>query len=385
MNLSNTALSDHQRGSDSASWGKGLEGVCLIVDARKVQDGGIGRYILNLLDGLISYTAVDLTVICFSKHEEFFHASFKGRIKMISIDTKLYSTREILGMRWDLPWKRYDLAHFPHFTVPMGLPIPSVVTIHDLIQITHPEKWYYPYVARFYIRNALKRGAAVIAVSQQTAAQLSTFDRNGRIINVIPNSIGRSRERERARRPMNQILPGYFLCVLSNNKPHKGLYRLLEAFQILTAHYSEARSLLPACGMILIGRGAPMTQFSGGMGMGGVSESELEWYYENARAIVVASDVEGFCLPVIESRRFGVPAVVTPIPAIREILSPFDIVADDFSSSALARAMSQLLQQPPPTLSAMNAELERFELQRTTRQIARLYDEVLKTTPGDRT
>lgn len=385
MNLPNTASSDDQRELSTPAWGKVLEGVRLIVDARKVHDGGIGRYIQNLLDGLLAFTAVDLTVVCFPQHEEFFHTCFKGKIRTIPVKTKLYSPREMLCMRWDLAWKKYDLAHFPHFTVPMGIPIPAVVTIHDLIQITNPERWYYPYIGRLYIRNALKRGAAIVAVSQQTAGQLSTFDQKGRTLHVIPNSIGKFHDRSAtAHRAMNRVTPGYFLGVLSNNKPHKGLDRLMGAFQILTTHYAEARSLLPACGLILVGKGAPMSQFSGGMGMGSVSDDELQWYYANARGIVVASEVEGFCLPVIEARRFGVPAVVTPIPAIREILSQFDVIADDFSPSAFARAMSHLLHQPPPSLSAMNADLERFDLRRTTRQIVRIYGEVLKTSCSGR-
>jgi len=385
MNLPNTAFSDRQPGASTPSWAEELDGVRVIVDARKVHDGGIGRYTQNLIDGLITFTTVNLTAICFPQDEEFFHTCFHGKVRTIPIRTKLYSPREVLGMRWDLPWKKYDLAHFPHFTVPMGLPIPAIVTIHDLIQITHPEKWYYPYIGRFYIRNALKRTTAIIAVSQQTAGQLSTldragFDRAGRTINVIPNSIGRHRSTTEAVHQLRQrVTPGYFLCVLSNNKPHKGLDRLMKAFQVFTEHYSEARPLLPDCGLILVGKGAPRSQFSGGLGMGAVSANELEWYYQNARGIVVASDVEGFCLPVIESRRFGVPAIVTPIPAIREILSPFDVMADDFTSSALARAMANLLSTQLPDLNLVNAHLERFDLERTTRQIVRVYNEAIKT------
>ena len=159
----------------------------------------------------------------------------------------------------------------------------------------------------------------------------------------------------------------------------------MEAFRIFSTHFVEARSmLLPACGLILIGKGAPKTSFSGGMGMGSVPEDELEWYYANARGIIVASDVEGFCLPVIEGRRFGIPAVVTPIPAVREILSAYDVVANDFTSASLAWAMFNLLQLPRPHLSAMQADLERFDLQRTTYQIVQMYDAVLKTAGGSR-
>jgi glycosyltransferase involved in cell wall biosynthesis len=362
-----------------------LEGVRLIVDGRKVHDGGIGRYIQNLLDGLVAFTAVEITVLCFPWDDNFFHGRYGEKIKTIPLASKLYSLREMFGMRWEVPWTKYDLAHFPHFTVPVGIPIPSVVTVHDLIQITHPEKWYYPYIGRFYIRNALKRGTAIIAVSQQTAGQLSMFDRNGVSIKVIPNSAGRlPSEMENARRAMMGVAPGYFLGVLSNNKPHKGLDRLMEAFRIFSTHYVEARSMLPACGLILIGKGAPEHSFSGGMGMGRVSENELEWYYANARGIVVASDVEGFCLPVVEGRRLGVPSVVTPVPAIREILSSHDVVADDFSPSELARAMSRLVQQPPPPLSAMHADLDRFDLERTTHQIVRLYGDVLRPSGNGR-
>ena len=374
------SVSISSESSSPTSKGSVLRGLKLIIDARKVHDGGIGRYIQNLLDGLDAFTSLEITVICFPQDTLFFYERYDGRVATFPSTIKLYSLGELFGLSRAVPWKKYDLAHFPHFTVPYGISIPTVVTIHDLIQITNPEKWYYPYIGRTYIRNALHNGKTVIAVSNQTAKQLLPFNSKGVPIRVIPNSLSRSTDESEAR---SEAIPagvqeGFFLAVLSNSKPHKGLARLMDAYRILSTNYEIARSRLPQCGLILVGSGAPKGSFYGGMGMGRVSEDELTWYYAHARGVVVASDIEGFCLPIIEGRRLGVPAVVTPIPAVTEIVSKYDVVAESFSSPALAAAMAKLLNAPPPPRFAMQFELERFDLQRVTQQIIKTYEDIFK-------
>ena len=96
-------------------------------------------------------------------------------------------------------------------------------------------------------------------------------------------------------------------------------------------------------------------------------------YRIGGRTILEDCSVNG-----MDGWRVGVPAVVTPIPAVTEIVSKYDVVAESFSSPALAAAMAKLLNAPPPPRFAMQFELERFDLQRVTQQIIKTYEDIFK-------
>lgn len=49
------------------------------------------------------------------------------------------------------------------------------------------------------------------------------------------------------------------------------------------------------------------------------SDDELAYLYERSRALIMASDVEGFGLPVIEAAQHGKPLILSDIPVFREI------------------------------------------------------------------
>ena len=67
-----------------------------------------------------------------------------------------------------------DLWHGPHYTMPLRLAVPSVVTVHDLTFFDHPE-WHERTKVAFFrrmIRASVRRASGLIAVSDHTAAQL---------------------------------------------------------------------------------------------------------------------------------------------------------------------------------------------------------------------
>ena len=51
----------------------------------------------------------------------------------------------------------------------------------------------------------------------------------------------------------------------------------------------------------------------------GVSDEMLEQVYESARALLAASEAEGFGLPLIEAARYGLPIIARDIPVFREV------------------------------------------------------------------
>ncbi|RME57267.1 MAG: hypothetical protein D6780_08730, partial [Candidatus Dadabacteria bacterium] len=162
----------------------------VLLDARKISDGGIGSYTVNLAEALINSGKVNLTLIVRKKNSLPFFSWLK-KVSLLELDIKPYSVEEMFVMPYKLEQNSFDLLHVPHYTLPFGAKIPTVVTIHDLIHISHPEKRYYPYVAKPLISSAVKRASEVIAVSKATRDELLKLvnKKNAKKITVVKNCL----------------------------------------------------------------------------------------------------------------------------------------------------------------------------------------------------
>ena len=344
----------------------------VLLDARKLEHGGIGTYTRNLVAGLLSQSAVELTLIVNSQSS--IKYEWARWVEFIEDRAKPYSIAEMLALPRRVDFSRFDLYHTPHYTLPYGIPIPSVVTIHDLIHIYFPERPFYPWIAKRLIRSAIRRASKVLTVSQATRADLLNFLGNdlslGGKISVIPNAIDPffiKRVSEHMQNPAEYLasrfgLQGkYFLCVASNSKPHKGLPDLLNAFSELERRRSSGElradprkrkihKALTDLKLVVVGAGSQglleSPELRGSVYVFGmVSAEDLAYLYAGAQALVVPSLSEGFCLPVLEAQIFGTRVVTRPVPAILELLTERDTSCRDFSVGALSDAMVGFFEQ----------------------------------------
>lgn len=336
---------------------KTLPHVRVLLDGRKIDGGGIGVYIKNLIGGLSTLENVALTVLVHPDKVEL--ARRAGALQTIEDTAKLYSIDELLFLRGRIDFSGYDIFHSPHYTLPYRIPIPTVVTVHDIIHITHPEKFYYPIVAKRLIRSALKRADKIITVSEATRRGLEMLaPRAVKKISVIPNAVDPFFLLETS---MLESVPeesergDYIVATYSNAKPHKGLTDLLRAFESAKARAGELfaddplRSRLETLKLVLVGTGTESMKNSelppGVYAAGAVSIRELQRLYARALALVVSSKVEGFCLPVIEAQACATPVIARPIPAVLELMTTNDFVCEDLSIESLAKGIYRFFER----------------------------------------
>lgn len=327
----------------------------VLVDARKLGDGGIGTYTLNLLRGLAQDGQLQLSALC----RPTWSAQLKslGKIACIEDETPKYSTAEYFGLSAKVARCGADVFHVPHYTLPYAVPIPTVITVHDLIHIRAPEKFYYPLIARPLIRSALRRADKIITVSEASrrdilsvyATQYGTESK----IAVIPNAIDPEISAFSSPRGRDETAAPFLLGVFSNSKPHKGRSALLEAFARFKAERGRLRegALGERLQLMLVGPGAKdVKPFPGLVCVGEVPRQELFSLYQRALGTIVTSTIEGFCLPALESRALGTPVISTPVPAILELLGKEDVVCADFTPLAIEagiRRFVDMLEKSP--------------------------------------
>lgn len=390
----------------------------VLVDGRKILDGGIGVYIRHLLEGLVLLGQDEVAVI--ASPESLQNPLVAGqewlkRVEVLADDAKPYSLDEFLRLSSRIDFTRFDLFHEPHYTLPYGVPIPSVLTVHDLIHITHPEKPYYPLVARPLIRSGLQRANEVIAVSAATAREVTALfgSRLGleEKLTVIPNSLGAQfrtvlgsdggTESEVRNQSNTKRFGGpYLLSMLSNLKPHKGLADLLQAFERMksfahdSAVDSQIRKFIGDCKLVLIGKGTEgmvsenaLLNRAGSVRdvfiHGGVSAEELIDLYRGALGVVVPSVAEGFCLTILETHACERPVVARPVPAVQEILLPCDSCAEDLSLESFIGALIDFVthraKSVPLSTEGRESYFRRFDLIQVTEQIRTVYQRALQS------
>ncbi len=367
----------------------------VLLDARKLGDGGIGVYVENLIRGLAEVGGLQLTALVRPGAGDRF--DLPRSVSLISETTPCYSLKEILVLGRRIDWSAFDIFHTPHYVLPYGVRVPSVVTVHDLIHIEEPEKFYYPIVAKALIRSAVSRADAVLAVSNATRAAVEqlTGATSGKVRHV-PNAIAPYLVRSTSSLALPAALAGvgpFFLSVLSNCKPHKGVPELLDAFDRFkrSEQWRGAAAVCPK--LVLAGYGAEeiladtaalrKLQLCDVTVVGAVADEQLAALYAKALALVVPSRLEGFCLPALEAQAVGTPVVCRPVAALKELVTERDFVAEDMSIEALARAFGMGLRSGAAFgHEPIRAHLEAYSPKRIAERVRAVYSEVLSARRG---
>lgn len=153
--------------------------------------------------------------------------------------------------------------------------------------------------------------------------------------------------------PLRSALEGPCFLMVGTIEPRKGHAEVLQAFQLLWASGSPAR-------LLVIGRVGWMVddlvramRSSPELGrrlhlLTEAGDGDLAAAYHGAVALIAASRVEGFGLPVVEALRVGLPVLAADIPVFREVGGS---AADYFplgQPRALADRLAAWVKSPPP-------------------------------------
>ncbi len=299
----------------------------VLIDARKIYDGGIGDHIVGLVSGLLE-AGVRLGLVVQPNTKL---PACLGAVDVFEDGAKLYSFDELIGLPKRLPMKEFDVFHAPHYTLPYGVPIPTVVTIHDLIHVTHGQSLLHTCLALPQIISAAVRASGIFCVSKFTASELRRFcpiPFVGKKISIIRNMV-------RAEWSANSACPKsppYILAVISTPKPHKGGSDLLTAWGLVRDQLDRHR-------LVLVGEGSEGLEGGRVESLGHVSSEEYSALFRGAEALVVPSLVEGFCVPALRGVYEGVPVIARPIPALRELLGSVGSFAESMSVEDLGVAI----------------------------------------------
>jgi glycosyltransferase involved in cell wall biosynthesis len=142
------------------------------------------------------------------------------------------------------------------------------------------------------------------------------------------------------------------LLFVGRRAPNKGHRVLVDAFAVYYYCFN------PRSRLVLIGRGEPgqdrytqsLRHQIWSLRLGGhvvlvdsVSDAELKGYYERASVFVVASEHEGFCVPVVEAMALQVPIVAYGTTAVPHTVGDAGLVWDEPDPFLLAQSIDTVV------------------------------------------
>lgn len=369
----------------------------IAIDARKIQDFGIGTYVRNLIRWLGEIDTENQYLLLTHDTERDFFGTLPENFEPVYERCPVYSVRELLALSWKLFRLDADLYHSTHYVLPAIVPSKVVVTLHDLIHLLYPE--YLPsrlafLYAQRMIRHSLTRSDRIIAVSRNTKKDLQRyFDLDPGKIRVVYNGVEDVFRHELPDSEVERWLqnlgvqPPYLLFVGNPTKPHKNLDRVVQAYARAA---KEAKIEAP---LVCVGdRGSAafkIRQRAEQLGiadrvqlLGHVAEEALPAIYQGASLFLYPTLYEGFGLPVVEAMASGVAVITSNGSSLKEIAEGYAHLVDPLDTDAIADAIAYCMtdhdhREALAKLGRRRAE--DFHWKRTAEKTLAIYRSVLSS------
>jgi glycosyltransferase involved in cell wall biosynthesis len=362
----------------------------IAIDARKLEDGGIGRYVREILARAphVWPEAEFAAVVPPGARERL--SSIAPGVRPIEARSGGYSLAEQVELPRLLGGSRFDLVHLPHYAIPAAISGPRlVVTVHDLIHVRLPRSPLHEAYARLMLRVVRRRAALVLVPGAAVARDLVSIGGfpAGRV-RVVHNGVsdvflarGAATNVEQAAFAGRHGLSTPWLLHVTNGLPHKGLDTLLAAL-----------AELPPVGLVLVGRGSDGIAVRAQVEaarlaspprvLGEVSDGELRAAYGAATAVVVASREEGFGLPALEAMASGGVVVATVAGGLAEVCGDAAVTVEAGSVASLRSALYRMAFELGATereglVRRGLARAARFPWDRSVRETCAAYREAL--------
>lgn len=267
--------------------------------------------------------------------------------------------------------------------------IKTVVTIHDLIFMRHPE--WYSWVGRklneWKFRKTCLEADRIIAISECTKRDIMLYgDVPADKISVIYQSCGSRYKMRESEKKMQEVhtdymLPERYIVSVGMVEERKNVLLAVRAMRMLPDDVS----------LVVVGRPTAycdtVKRYVAQNGLGkrvmflhNVPADDLPAIYQMAEACVCPSRYEGFGLPVIEAIQSGLPVVACTGSCLEEAGGNATLYVGPDDVYGMAEAMKLTLKDAPgrdERIAAARQYITRFENNDVARQVLSVYDELI--------
>lgn len=308
--------------------------------------------------------------------------------------TKL--SRDLWRMKGIVEDLKKDGVHLYHGLtgeLPLGIRkagIKTIVTIHDLIFMCHPEyyNWIDTKIYAWKFHKTCREADRIIAISECTKRDIMRF---GGIdpskIDVIYQSCSTEFKTRESEKKLQQVhtkymLPERYIVNVGTIEERKNVLLAVRALHMLPEEVS----------IVIVGRPTPYAdkvkeyveannlQHRVKM-LHGVPHEDLPSIYQMAEACVYPSRYEGFGLPVIEAIQSGLPVVACTGSCLEEAGGNDSIYVNPDDVCGMAEAVKQVLCGAPgreQRIERSQQYVKRFEGNNVAQKVLDVYNKVCR-------
>lgn len=313
----------------------------ILIDARfyGLENAGLGRYTINLLDNLFRIDNKNQYIILL-RQKYFKSLSVPNYCKKVLADFNPYSFSEQIKLPFIIRSENPDLVHFVHFNAPIVNFKPFVVTIHDMImhksngmETTTLNPYFYflkRIVYKFVFENAVAKSKSILVPSETVKNEIQKSFKN--IKNkIIVTYLGLDYKIINPKYEIN--LKDKYLIYVGNAYPHKNLNNLIQAIKLakIKLKVSTSKNIFSQRLKSII-QEKNVTNYVELLGF--VDDQKLVKLYQNALGFIYPSLIEGFGFQGLEAISSGTLLLASDIPVFKEIykdncfyFNPFDPIS----------------------------------------------------------
>jgi glycosyltransferase involved in cell wall biosynthesis len=292
---------------------------------------------------------------------------------------------------------KVDLLHCTSNTAPLRLPVPLVLTLHDIIYLEPLDlrrgSWYQRagnLYRRWNVPRVVPHCARVLTVSAFEQARIEQrLPGPAGQVEVVYNSAGEQFRRiadpaALAAAKARYNLPDRFIFFLANTDPKKNLRGVLQALALLKKQGQLAFTLVmldyqETALLALLGElNAPDLRAHIRL-CGYVPNQELPLIYNLAEIFLYPSLRESFGIPILEAMACGTPVITSNTSSMPEVAGDAALLIDPFRPETIADAILRLQNDPAERARLVAQGLERvqrFSWRETARQVRSVYEQV---------
>lgn len=368
---------------------------------------GLGNYSRSLVTILAYYYPQHQFTLFAPKKTGLFNLDKLNNVNAITPATLLGNTFKgwwrRKGMVKQIAHAGIDIYHGISNELPAAIKktkVKTVVTVHDIIFERYPETYNFDerYVHRWKVKQACKTADAIIAISEQTKADLiSYYAIDAHKIFVAYQSCNPifqkiiSAEAKNIVKNRYQLPDEYFLFV-SSIAPRKNLITICKALTLLKNKINiplvvigngkrekeEAKEFLYANGI------AERVIFLNEMPVANeeafTSAADFPAIYQQALALVYPSIFEGFGLPLLEALWSGLSVICSDTSSLPEVAGDAALYFSPLDAKALAAHLLNIVQQPDIAI-ALRAkgfiQAQKFTPEKYAHNIMNVYQQLL--------
>lgn len=350
---------------------------------------GIEEYSYQVLKHLRAALPTDVRVRVYVRKKIRFQ---KGKFETYcpEVDFSLPENWELVGLWAPRFWTqiRLSLEMFfhpveallvPAHTVPVIHAGNTVVVVHGLEYEMSPKSysWWERLYMRASIKYSVQAASKVIAVSQNTKADLEQFYQvPSEKIQVVYEGYesGSSQQAAGSSQPEEQS----HILFVGRIEERKNVKRIVEAFEILKAKYRVSHELIlvgkPGFGYEAIKFKIQSSKFKSDIEeLGYVSAEEKQRLLAEACVFIFPSLYEGFGLPILEAQAAGTPVVTSNTSSLPEVAGDGAIYVNPENPEDIAEKLHQVLTMPAMEYQSLVAKgyqnVERFSWEKCAEEI----------------